>query len=357
MDILFAVIGVLVGGSLGYWWRGRMIERPLPNSAVWLFPVKGTEGLWRVEFKKKHNWMEPEPTLWTLPQHEHSFALQEKHALHCKDGEFVDLRCVFQVTPKRNAQTLETLLAKGSIEQLNDVSWVFQTLQATLKTSTTILKQETREYWLSHSDDLIKRWQARLDDSLPHWSCTVEIEHLSATSDLFYKMSDPVQRALVLSRIEQKEDLEAIEGRLKLIDRRMEEEKHKQAELEVQLAQTEQLDVKWNAFENHIQKKRIRIERELQEKIEGFRADMRMALGLTIEALTSELNVRNPPSELTDGALEHRNDLDTMLDSAKEEQLELLAQVETDDDTDEDIDQKGGTEDGITEIDDRDTEL
>ena len=77
MDILFAVIGVLVGGSLGYWWRGRTIDRPLPSSAVWLFPVKGTEGLWRVGIQKKHNWMEPEPTLWTLPQHEHSFALQK----------------------------------------------------------------------------------------------------------------------------------------------------------------------------------------------------------------------------------------------------------------------------------------
>ena len=132
MDILFAVIGVLIGGGLGYWWRGRTIDRPLPRSAVWLFPVKGQQNLWRVEFKKKHNWMEPEPTLWTLPQHEHSFSLQEKHALHCKDGEFVDLRCVIQVTPKRNVETLEELLAKGSIEELNDVSWVFQTLQSLL---------------------------------------------------------------------------------------------------------------------------------------------------------------------------------------------------------------------------------
>ena len=356
MDILFAVIGVLIGGSLGYWWRGRTVERPLPRAAVWLFPVKGKENLWRVEFKKKHNWMEPEPTLWILPQHEHSFALQEKHALHCKEGEFVDLRCVFQVTPKRSVETLESLLAKGSIEQLNDVSWVFQTLQSTLKTSTTILKQETREYWLSNSDDLIKRWQARLDGSLPHWQCTVEIEHLSATSDMFYKMTDPVQRALLLSRIEQKEDLEAIEGRLKLIDRRMEEEKHKQAELEVQMAQTEQLDVKWSAFENHIQKKRGRIERELQERIEAFRADMRMALRLTVESVTSELNVRTPPTELTDGALDQRNDLDTMLDSAKEEQLELLAAVEKEE-NDDSVDNNEALEDGITEIDDRDTEI
>ena len=127
MDILFAVIGVLVGGSLGYWWRGRTIDRPLPSSAVWLFPVKGTEGLWRVEFKKKHNWMEPEPTLWTLPQHEHSFALQEKHALHCKDGEFVDLRCVFQVTPKRNATWNPA--CEGSVDNFNDVLWVFQTFR------------------------------------------------------------------------------------------------------------------------------------------------------------------------------------------------------------------------------------
>ena len=296
--------------------------------------------------------MEPEPTLWILPQHEHSFALQEKHALHCKDGEFVDLRCVFQVTPKRSVETLESLLATGSIDQLNDVSWVFQTLQATLKTSTTILKQETREYWLSNSDDLIKRWQARLDGSLPNWQCTVEIEHLSATSDMFYKMTDPVQRALLLSRIEQKEDLEAIEGRLKLIDRRMEEEKHKQAELEVQMAQTEQLDVKWSAFENHIQKKRERIERELQEKIEGFRANMRVDLGLTVDAIKSNLKVRTPPAELTAGALEQRNDLDTMLDSAKEEQLELLSEVEEDDE-----EHNVTSEDAITEIDDRDSKI
>ena len=354
MDILFAVIGVLIGGGLGYWWRGRTVERPLPKSAVWLFPVKGQQNLWRVEFKKKHNWMEPEPTLWTLPQHEHSFALQEKHALHCKDGEFVDLRCVIQVTPKRNVETLEALLAKGSIEELNDVSWVFQTLQATLKTSTTILKQEPREYWLSHSDDLIKRWQTSLDNSIPHWSCTVEIEHISATSDMFYKMTDPVQRALLLNRIEQKEELEAIEDRLRLIDRRIEEEKHKQAELEVQMAQTEQLDVKWSAFENHIQKKRTRIEREIQEKIEVFRAEMRTNLGLTTDSLTSDLKVRTPPPELIDGVLDQRNDLDTILDSAKEEQLELLAHVEEDDDTQE---RNEGSVDTLNEIDDRDTDI
>ena len=79
--------------------------------------------------------------------------------------------------------------------------------------------------------------------------------------------------------------------------------------------------------------------------------------GLTTDSLTSELNVRTPPSRLIDGALEQRNDLDTMLDSAKEEQLELLAQVEAEDDTDEDIAQKEDSEDGITEIDDRNTEL
>ena len=67
---------------------------------------------------------------------------------------------------------------------------------------------------------------------------------------------------------------------------------------------------------------------------------MRMTLGLTTDSLTSELNVRTPPPRLIDGALEQRNDLDTMLDSAKEEQLELLAQVEAEDDTDEDIAQK-----------------
>ena len=166
-------------------------------------------------------------------------------------------------------------------------------------------------------------------------------------------MTDPVQRALLLSRIEQKEDLEAIEDRLRLIDRRIEEEKHKQAELEVQMAQTEQLDVKWSAFENHIQKKRARIEREIQEKIEVFRADMRTTLGLITDSLTSDLKVRTPPPELVDGVIDQRNALDTILDSAKEDQLELLAHVE-EDNTQEKNEESVDT---ITEIDDRDTDI
>ena len=328
MDILFAVIGVSIGGGLGYWWRGRSLTRPLPSTAVWLFPVKDDPNLWRVAFEEAHNWMEPEPTLWTLPQHEHSFALEEKHALQCKDGELMDLQCLIQVSPKREADILEGLLSQSSIEQLNDVSWVFQELQSTLKTSTTVVKQENREYWLSHSDDLIKRWQSRLNDALPHWNCSITLEQIQATADRFYQMTDPVQRSLLLSRVEEKESLEAIEARLRLIDLRIEEEKHKQAAFEVQLAQTEQLDVKWSAFENHIRKKRIRIERELQEKIEAFRTEMRGALGLTVDSITSDLNLRHAPAELTDNALEQRNDLDTILDTAKEEHLDLLSHVE-----------------------------
>ena len=206
--------------------------------------------------------------------------------------------------------------------------WVFQGLQSTLKTSTTVVKQETREYWLSHADDLIKQWQSKLSESLPHWNCIITLEQLRATDDSFYQMTDPVQRGLLLSRVEQKETLETIETRLRRIEQRIEEEKHKQATLEVQLAQTEQLDIKWSAFENHISKKRERIERELQEKIEGFRMDMRSTLGLTVESITSELNVRNTPIEMANAALEQRNDLDTLLDTAKEDHLELLAHVE-----------------------------
>ena len=55
---------------------------------------------------------------------------------------------------------------------------------------------------------------------------------------------------------------------------------------------------------------------------------MRSALGFTVDSITAELNVRNAPAELTDTALERRNDLDTILDTAKEEQLELLSHVE-----------------------------
>lgn len=333
MDILFAVIGVSIGGGLGYWWRGRSLMRPLPSTAVWLFPVKDKPNLWRVTFEETHNWMEPEPTLWTLPQHEHSFSLEEKHALQCKDGELMDLRCLIQVSPKREIDLLEDLLSQRSIEQLNDVSLIFQELQSTLKTSTSVVKQEKREYWLSHSDDLIKRWQSKLNGALPHWNCSITLEQLQATADSFYQMADPVQRGLLLSRVEEKEALEAIEARLRLIDQRIEDEKHKQAALEVQLAQTEQLDVKWSAFENHISKKRDRIERELQEKIEGFRTDMRGALGLTVESITAELNLRNAPTELTDNAVEQRNDLDTILDTAKEEHLDLLSHVENHENT------------------------
>ena len=363
MDILFAVIGVSIGGGLGYWWRGRSLTRPLPSTAVWLFPVKDEPNLWRVAFEETHNWMEPEPTLWTLPQHEHSFSLEEKHALQCKDGELIDLRCLIQVSPKRDADTLEGLLSRGSIEQLNDVSWVFQELQSTLKTSTTVVKQENREYWLSHADDLIKRWQSRLNDALPHWNCSITLEQIQATADRFYQMTDPVQRGLLLSRVEQKESLEAIETRLRLIDLRIEEEKHKQAAFEVQLAQTEQLDVKWSAFENHISKKRTRIERELQEKIEAFRTEMRGTLGLTVDSITAELNLRNAPAELTDNALEQRNDLDTILDTAKEEHLELLSQVENHEQTSNEDDnaqsdlENDTTEDADTVPNDNTTEM
>ena len=331
MDILFAVIGVLIGGGLGFWWRGRSLVRSLPDTAVWLFPVKGGQDrLWKVSFEDTHNWMDPEPTLWTLPHHEHSFSLEEKHALHCKDGEMVDVHCLIQLTPKRDIKILEGLLSQSSIEQLNDVSWVFQEVQSTLKTSTTLFKQETRAHWLSHVNDLEKRWQSRLDDSLPHWHCTVKVEALNPTSDQFYNSEDPTQRALLLSRIEEKDRLQAIEARLKQIDQRMDEEKQKQAALEVQMAQTEQLDVKWSAFENHINKKRQRIEREIQEAIEAFRTDMRESLGLTVEELTADLKLRTPPAQLLDDATDRRNHLDTVLDTAKEEQLDLMSHVELD---------------------------
>ena len=260
--------------------------------------------------------MEPEPTLWTLPQHEHSFSLEEKHALQCKDGELMDLRCVIQLSPKREKAMLESLLSQRSIEQLNDVSWVFQEIQSTLKTSTTFVRQETREYWLSHADDLIKQWQSKLSESLPHWDCSITSNNYEPPMTVL--RNDRHRSARAPSEpIEQKESLETIEARLRRIEQRIEEEKHKQAALEVQLAQTEQLDIKWSAFENHISKKRDRIERELQEKIEGFRMDMRSTLGLTVESITSELNVRNTPTEMTNTALEQRNDLDTMLDTAK----------------------------------------
>ena len=332
MDILFAVIGVLIGGGLGFWWRGRSLVRPLPDTAVWLFPVKENSGIWKVSMETSHNWMEPEPTLWTLPEHEHSFSLEEKHALYCKDGELVDVRCLIQLTPKRDTTTLEKLLNQSSIEQLNDVSWVFQEVQSTLKTSTTLLKQETRAHWLSHVQDLETRWQSVLDSALPHWHSKVAIESITPTSDQFYDVQDPVHHALLLSRVEEKDNLQNIENRLKRIDQRIEEEKYKQAALEVEMAQTEQLDVKWNAFENHIQKKRQRIEREIQEAIEGFRTDMRSRLGLTVDTLTKELKQRTPPSDLIADATEQRNRLDTVLDTAKEEQLELLSYVEAVDD-------------------------
>ena len=64
--------------------------------------------------------------------------------------------------------------------------------------------------------------------------CGITLEQLRATDDGFYQMTDPIQRGLLLKRVEQKEALETIEARLRLIDQRIEEEKHKQAALEVQ---------------------------------------------------------------------------------------------------------------------------
>jgi len=332
MDILFAVIGVLIGGSLGYWWKGRSLPRPLATTSVWLFPIKESN-LWRVSLEEVHHWLDPEPTLWTLPKHEHAFVLEKKHALQCSDGELIDIRCVIDVTPKRTPEHLESLLQQGSIDQLNDVSWVFTQLQSTLKTSTTLFKQESRKHWLSNPTELCTRWQNRLDDSLPHWHCIVKIEHISATSDEFYNTEDPVQQELLLSRTKQRESLAAIEERIRLIDVRIEEERYKQAQLEVSMAQTEQLDVKWSAFDNHLQKKRERLEREVHERIEVLRMDLRSQLGLVSDALTAELNLRTPPADLTESILEERNTMDSILDTAKERNLELMASVESADDT------------------------
>jgi len=329
MDILFAVIGVLIGGGLGYWWRGRNVTRPLPESAVWLFPMEGHDNLWKVALYDQHGLFQKEPTLWRLPHHEHSFSLEGKHSLSCQDNERLDVQCVIQITPKRNAALLESLLEQHTLEKLNDVTWVFQQLQSTLKSSTSILKQGPRRLWMDNPTKLAQDWQRRLDDSLPEWECRVLIQHLSPTPDSFYDVDLPEEKANLTKRLEMKEDITAIELRLQTIELRMTEEIQKQADFEAKIAQTEQLEVKWTAFQNHLAKKRIQIQRSLHESIEEIRLEMRDSLGLLSEDLTKEMGVRTPPEVLVEAQIEARNTLDSMLDEAKIQHLDLAQEVES----------------------------
>jgi hypothetical protein len=366
MDILFAVIGVLIGGGLGYWWRGRSIVRPLPESAVWLFPMVDNGELWRVELHEQHTLLGTEPTLWRLPHHEHSFSLEGKHSLSCQYNERIDVQCVIQVTPKRNKALLESLLEQHTLEKLNDVTWVFQQLRNTLKNSTSILKQGPRELWMDNPTKLAQDWQRRLNESLPEWDCRVLIQHLSQTPDSFYDVDLPEEKANLLKRLQLKEDIAAIELRLQTIELRMTEEIQKQAEFEAKMAQTEQLEVKWTAFENHLAKKRTQIQRSLHESIEEIRLEMRDSLGLLSESLTKEMGVRTPPERLIAAHVEARNTLDSMLDAAKVNHLDLIQEVEiqkvessvleqtdieeTDEDTDEETDEETNAKPDNTDI-------
>ena len=331
MDILFAVIGVLIGGGLGYWWQSRQTTRTLPVNAVWLFPLpdsKHTENSWRVALEEQHKLWEPPPTLWTLPKHEHTFTLEGKHSLSCQDNERVDVTCVIHVRPKRNTDRLQDLLDSNSLEQLNDATWVFKTLQLALKTSTTVLKKESRATWLENPTTLSKAWQHRLDESLPHWDCTVEVQQISATPDEFYNTEDPLEKANLLKRVEKTEELEAIEERLRTIQIRIEEERLKHAELEAKLAHTEQLELRWTTFDAHITTQRVQIERDVHEKLEAFRVKMRDKLGLTKEELTAELKEKSAPASLVEETTDMRNALDSELDTHKVDHLKKLQEVE-----------------------------
>ncbi len=336
MDILFAVIGVLVGGGLGYWWQSRQTTRLLPTNAVWLFPLQdtenteGTKGSWRVGLEEQHKLWEPPPTLWTLPKHENTFTLEGKHSLSCLDNERVDVTCMIHIRPKRNIERLQDLLDNNHVEQLNNAEWVFKTLQPTLKTSTTVLKKESRQTWLENPTALSKAWQHRLDESLPHWDCTVEVQQISATPDEFYNPEDPLEKANLLKRVKKADELEAVEERLRTIEIRIEEECLKHAELEAKLAHTEQLEVRWTTFDAHITKQRVQIERDLHEKIEAFRLNMRDKLGLIQEERTTELKEKSPPQSLSEAVTDMRNALDSELDTHKVNQLKQFQQAEFD---------------------------
>ena len=56
---------------------------------------------------------------------------------------------------------------------------------------------------------------------------------------------------------------------------------------------------------------------------------MRDSLGLLSEDLTKEMGVRTPPEVLVEAQIEARNTLDSMLDEAKIQHLDLAQEVES----------------------------
>ena len=103
MEVVLTIIGILVGGVLGYWWRSRSTKRDLPQNAVWLFQPKGQKvslSIWKVSLVEEHNLWDGEPLLWKLPVHEHPFTLQDKHS-YCFDQERINISCTIKVKPQR----------------------------------------------------------------------------------------------------------------------------------------------------------------------------------------------------------------------------------------------------------------
>ncbi len=328
MNVILTIVGILIGGILGYWWRDRSTNRQLPTNAVWLFKPKGTVNdsspIWKVNLFERHNWWDGEPMLWRLPVHEHPFALQDKHSLLCADQERINISCTIKVTPKRDVDTLEALLGEGTIEEINDVSWVFQKLQSSLRTSTSLFLESPRNHWLQHPDKIEQLWKEKLNAVLTSWECSISVELITPTPDKFYQMDNLVEKEHTLLRNHQRDRIAEIEEEIDLVEQKQQEVKEKNAQLKAKLAESAELEIKWTALENHLNNRRGVVIRNAQEKIEAARIELRHTLGLVTEEISQDLNTRTPPTPVTESEQSNRNIIDEMLDSEKALEIQLI---------------------------------
>ena len=134
-----------------------------------------------------------EPVLFTLKPIEHSFSFQEQQSLLCSDHERIDLICTLSATPKMDEDALNQLFAAAHPQDILDRRWQTDLLGPKVQGATSILRTQSRSYWLQNVTELNERLNRHLQDVLPAWSCVLSTVHLAGTSDLFYNLNDPLE--------------------------------------------------------------------------------------------------------------------------------------------------------------------
>ena len=135
-----------------------------------------------------------EPVILTLKATVHPVLFQAQQSLLCSDHERVDLLCSLSVIPKTDEHTINQLFAAAHPQNILDQQWQMETLKPILQGCGSVLREESRTYWLNNSKDLRARLHQYLQGSLSSWNCDLSITKITETSDEFYNLDDPFEK-------------------------------------------------------------------------------------------------------------------------------------------------------------------